>query len=317
MKRYDFAIGSGSGNSFVLVWCEEKYIEYNFVSSFWENNEKFGKPDGLILLLPPDNKGDIKMRVFNPDGKETPMCLNGIRCVARFFCERKMNKPEVCVETDLGNIIVSKCEDNEYQVKHISGISFTKFKNLDTYTARIVELDANLKFSFVTVYTPYILTLVDVIDEEVLEMIGQKANTMKALFPIGINVSFIKKLSDCNLYVRTFERGGIGLSLSCSSSMVAAAYLMVMSEEISPNLEIKIYNKGGIVKVMIEKEGDLVSANLIGDTVFECKGILKYDSITQNFEICETDKFSDGFFNAKKVKKLRDECGEKSFLICK
>src|SRR3712207_5716361 len=43
--------------------------------------------DGLILALPADN-ADLRMRMFNPDGSESEMCGNGIRCLAKFAVER-------------------------------------------------------------------------------------------------------------------------------------------------------------------------------------------------------------------------------------
>src|SRR5690242_16907226 len=43
--------------------------------------------DGLILALPSDT-ADLRMRMFNPDGSESEMCGNGIRCLARFAVEK-------------------------------------------------------------------------------------------------------------------------------------------------------------------------------------------------------------------------------------
>ncbi|MGA0022529.1 MAG: diaminopimelate epimerase, partial [Vulcanococcus sp.] len=38
--------------------------------------------DGVILALPPNNGGELRMRIFNADGTEPEMCGNGIRCLA-------------------------------------------------------------------------------------------------------------------------------------------------------------------------------------------------------------------------------------------
>ena len=43
--------------------------------------------DGLLLVLPSD-QADAKMRVINADGSEASMCGNGLRCVARYVCEK-------------------------------------------------------------------------------------------------------------------------------------------------------------------------------------------------------------------------------------
>ena len=43
--------------------------------------------DGLILALPPQASGELRMRIFNADGSEAEMCGNGIRCLARFLAD--------------------------------------------------------------------------------------------------------------------------------------------------------------------------------------------------------------------------------------
>ena len=43
--------------------------------------------DGLILALPPQQGGDVRMQILNADGTEAEMCGNGIRCFARFLAD--------------------------------------------------------------------------------------------------------------------------------------------------------------------------------------------------------------------------------------
>ncbi len=39
--------------------------------------------DGLLIVQPSD-KADFRMRMLNPDGSESEMCGNGIRCFAKY-----------------------------------------------------------------------------------------------------------------------------------------------------------------------------------------------------------------------------------------
>ena len=32
----------------------------------------------------PSNKSDFRMRMFNPDGSESEMCGNAVRCIAKY-----------------------------------------------------------------------------------------------------------------------------------------------------------------------------------------------------------------------------------------
>lgn len=305
---------TGSGNSFIILWGEA-IPEKEVVSYFWKGvNQDSEKPDGLILLSEPEKSGDIRMRVFNPDGSATAMCLNGIRCAARVARE-KMNLPrKMKIETDSGIICVEECENNSFAVKCIDSIHFTNFMMSDKSSKCIESISEERIFTYITVYTPYILTVVDKIYEKELEEYGLKANELVDEFPIGINVSFIKKLSDRDLYVRTFERGGIGLSLSCSSSMVAASYMMVAAGECPWNTEINVFNKGGMINVTINNDNKKVTANLKGDAIFEHEGRLSIgQDNTVIFQIKQI--FDEKKDNDKIIKQLKIKCKEEQYLI--
>ena len=62
--------------------------------------------DGVILALPPQADGDLRMRIFNADGTEAEMCGNGIRCLARYLADSDGDSPGTIwsVETPAGMI---------------------------------------------------------------------------------------------------------------------------------------------------------------------------------------------------------------------
>src|SRR5215470_14226005 len=95
----------GIGNDFVVVNCLASVPEEGSLPDMSRkvNDRKFGiGGDGLILVLP-SKTADFKMRMFNPDGSESEMCGNGIRCFARYVYDRKLiAEPQVKVETLAG-----------------------------------------------------------------------------------------------------------------------------------------------------------------------------------------------------------------------
>ena len=61
-----------------------------------------GAADGVILILP-DEHADYRMRMFNPDGSESEMCGNGIRCFAKYlYDEGHVDAQSVSVATEMG-----------------------------------------------------------------------------------------------------------------------------------------------------------------------------------------------------------------------
>ena len=80
----DFHKMQGTGNDFIV--CHEPPNH----EIDWEKlaievcNRRFGIGSDGLILVKPSNSGNISMRMFNPDGSESAMCGNGIRCVAKF-----------------------------------------------------------------------------------------------------------------------------------------------------------------------------------------------------------------------------------------
>ena len=47
--------------------------------------------DGLLIVLP-SKRVDIAMKMFNPDGAESELCLNGVRCAVKFVIDKGLIK---------------------------------------------------------------------------------------------------------------------------------------------------------------------------------------------------------------------------------
>ena len=61
--------------------------------------------DGVILALPPEHDGELRMRIFNADGTEPEMCGNGIRCLANFVAKMDGAEPKAYKVGTLAGLI--------------------------------------------------------------------------------------------------------------------------------------------------------------------------------------------------------------------
>ena len=58
--------------------------------------------DGMVLICPSE-KGDFRMRMFNPDGTEGEMCGNALRSVGKYVYDHRLtDKTDLVIETLAG-----------------------------------------------------------------------------------------------------------------------------------------------------------------------------------------------------------------------
>src|SRR5216117_2818904 len=83
--RLPFTKMHGSGNDFVLIDNRDHQIRLSppQITKICDRHYGVGA-DGLLLIEPPQNGGDLRMRYFNSNGQEAEMCGNGARCFTRY-----------------------------------------------------------------------------------------------------------------------------------------------------------------------------------------------------------------------------------------
>jgi diaminopimelate epimerase len=85
---YAFTKMHGLGNDFIMLDCIANPAPSDFMLAELSQrvcDRHFGVGgDGLILILE-DDEADYRMRMFNPDGSESEMCGNGIRCFGKYL----------------------------------------------------------------------------------------------------------------------------------------------------------------------------------------------------------------------------------------
>lgn len=266
----------GSGNTFYLY--ETVYEnEFDWVQlTKWlcdpTNNDG---ADGLLLVLPSD-VADAKMRVINADGSEASMCGNGLRCVARFICE-KMQVKQAVVETMRANLTVCKelpiFEQLPTYAVEISPISFALQSLPMTYENKqeirneiLPEFAEDIYFTAVSVPNPHLIGIVPkkyVEDRTHQQRLAAYFNGENPYFPDGVNVSYVYPMSDDEIFVRTYERG-VGFTNACGTAMTASALIAKLDAFVNVD-KVTVYNPGGFVQCTVNASESTVELSLIGN----------------------------------------------------
>jgi diaminopimelate epimerase len=175
--------------------------------------------DGLLIASDVTTPRAVAhMRMLNPDGSESEMCGNGLRCFARWLAdagELTSTAADVVIQTGAGPLRVTLHADDS--VSALMGVPAIGERELAldpavdgvTHTATRVCMG-----------NPHAVFFVPDVDAVPLERVGPRVETHRA-FPHHTNVEFVQALAPDRLRVRVWERGA-GATQACGTGACAA-----------------------------------------------------------------------------------------------
>jgi diaminopimelate epimerase len=238
--------------------------------------------DGLLVVTPPSAPGaaDARMATINPDGSESEMCGNGLRCLARFLFDRGRAGREMRVET-LGGVVALRVEklDGRGRAAEISlTIGVPEFARARVPMAGPPDVPAldepfdlsgrTLRVSALRLGNPHCVTFVEDLEGCPVQSLGP-ALERDPRFPQRVNVEFVQVLGPDELAQRTWERG-VGETPACGSGATAAAIVARKVLGFGPDVRVRLV--GGELRV--HWPGDGKPARLTGPAVEVFEGSL-------------------------------------------
>jgi len=251
----NFTKMQGIGNDFVMVngFTEDLSVDLAELSRAM-CDRKFGiGSDGLIIAVK-GKEAPFEMRMFNPDGSESEMCGNGIRCFAQFVrAEGLTEAVDIPVETGAGLLNLHVRDDTKVRVD--MGLArLTRAEIGMTPGTPDPFINAEIggyQGTAVSMGNPHVVIFVDDVAAVDLERVGPVLET-HPLFPRKVNVHFVQVVSPTELIQRTWERGA-GITLACGTgacSCGVAAFLNGHSER-----KVLIHLPGGDLEIQYDEDG--------------------------------------------------------------
>ena len=245
-QEISFVKMHGLGNDFVMLDCiknpaPEEALLPELAEKMCDRHFGIGG-DGLILILE-DDEADYRMRMFNPDGSESEMCGNGIRCFGKYlFDEGFVEAKAISVATMQGLQHIEipagqKRGASELQVRVDMGaprllrsqipMAMTDDNGGD---GRVINYPIDVEgqtfhITAVSMGNPHVVIFVDDVESVELKELGLPIEHHD-LFPARTNVHFVQDMGRGKFWVHHWERGA-GDTLACGTgacaSIVAAA----------------------------------------------------------------------------------------------
>lgn len=253
--------GHGTKNDFVIIEDLEDELEItvNQVKEICNRSTGIGA-DGILRVV--KTNGQFFMDYRNADGSIAEMCGNGARVFGLFLKERNLvSDQNFTISTRAGEVEIFISNPNEISVTmngaRIRSNSVEISNNYKTYPATGVDAP-----------NPHAVVFVEDLSEIGELKIAPTTNPSDE-FKDGVNVEFVKKLSDTHVQMRVFERGS-GETLSCGTGACAVA--AVLREQVkNQKNKFQIDVRGGTLFIEFVEDKIIMT----GPAVIESSGVFK------------------------------------------
>lgn len=207
----------GLGNDFVVINAINQPFKTNAQAIQKLADRHLGIGFDQLLIIESSNNADFYCRIYNTDGSEAEQCGNGLRCVARYIHEEKLNnKKELLLETKAG---VYPLVIRDYEHIRVS-MGAPEIRHT-LINLSLPNESGSISASVLAIGNPHAIIKVDTIDHIQTNRLGPDISSL-SLFPNGANVGFMQIINDQHIRLRTYERGS-GETFACGSNACAAA----------------------------------------------------------------------------------------------
>lgn len=260
MAHLAFTKMHGIGNDFVLVDTvnEPLNLDWPGVSRFVCERRYGVGADGLILAEREDDR--LRMRMFNPDGSESEMCGNGVRCFAIFARDRGLATGNVIpVETGAGRLVLEVLEDGRVKVDmgraRLKPVEIGMSSDGESWINQPIEaLETVFRGTAVSMGNPHLVLLVPDASVYDLAKYGPVLEHHE-LFPHRVNVHFVQVIDRGHIIQRTWERGA-GITLACGTGACASAVAAFVNGQVDRNVVVRL--PGGELEIEYGEDGTVL-----------------------------------------------------------
>lgn len=264
------------GNDYVYINAiSQKLSKLDELARFVSDRHFAIGSDGMVLICPSE-KGDFRMRMFNPDGTEGEMCGNALRSMSKYVYEHNLtDKTNLTIETLGGMQKVKLFVENGQVVNIEANIGEPRLStkvipvntNLDEFVEQEVKvLDKILKISALSWGNPHCVIFVDDVANFDVHKYGNAIEHKTDLFPNKTNVTFAQVINRKYIKMREWERG-TGETIGCGTGCCTAAVFSVITGRC--DREVTVEQIGGNLEVNWDEATNTVFMKGPSHTVFE------------------------------------------------
>ncbi len=240
----NFAYMSGTGNNFLVGKYDGPVSEIQIIALVSDSEHDV---DGVIFVEP-INEDYVKMHYFNNDGSSAELCVNGVRCVAKYSLDNSYVSTNIfTVNAPVGDINVFVDIDNvEIEAP------------IPTYDNNEINFQAFIGIKS-TVGNPHLMIEVNDVDSTDLENLNNEV-TVSGNFPEGVNIEIYQFINSSYIKARVYERG-VGETDACGSGALCLFNYLNKTKKLENNSFVMY--PGGDLNLRFENDKLFLSGEVI------------------------------------------------------
>lgn len=262
----------GAGNDFILFDGRQIPFRPDAAQCSRLCDRHFGVGGDQVLVLEDSRQGcDLRLRIYNIDGREAETCLNATRCVAWFsMLEREGSSAKI--ETAGGVIEARLAGEGRVTLRQPA-------PRFDWHAVPLAEprdtMDLRLSAgplmaqAALSMGNPHLVCFVDDLDAVDVPLWADQLQK-HSLLPEGANIGVAQILGPAAMRLVVWERPGI-LTQACGSG-ACAAYVVARRLGLIEAHRLQVQMPGGVLEVEGEGEGLM----LTGPVALVYQGVLAW-----------------------------------------
>ncbi len=269
MAHAEFCKFNALGNDFIAIDnrdCRWSELTPDQIQRLCDRRRGVGA-DGLLLLCT-STRAAWRLRIFNPDGSEAPMCGNGSRALALFARSLGLAEEDTRFEAGDGMHKVRFHPDGIELQLQPPRLLLDREEQFQAATDFLERLSPLHHLGFVNTGVPHYVAIVPADLEQLsIAPIGAWISRHPLFAPGGTNVNFAQLIDRHTLSTRTWEKGVNAETLSCGTGGSAAVILLHQRGLLdSP---VTVQQSGGVLTVEFSPDYQEVSFRGAIETAFE------------------------------------------------
>lgn len=265
----------GIGNDYVYVNCFKEKVENPSQMAKFVSDRHFGIGSDGLILIKPSATADFEMDMYNADGSRSPMCGNGIRCVAKYVYDYGLtDKTSLSVSTGSGikylELTVEKGKVSQVRVDMGAPILEASRIPVICKTSPVIAQpitvgDREYRMTCVSMGNPHCVVRMEDVDHLELEKIGLEFENHR-LFPERVNTEFIRIIDENTVQMRVWERG-TGETWACGTGACAVAVACCLNGWTREQVLVKL--RGGDLRIHWDRKQGTVFMTGPATVVFD------------------------------------------------